>query len=54
MHLSPVGPDIVAKQKGQWFCLELGQEGKKSRKPEIIVPFRIRCFLFSDVRYTGS
>lgn len=29
LQLSPVGPDIVAKQKGQWFCLELGQEGKK-------------------------
>lgn len=26
LHISPLGHDIISKQKGQWFCHELVQE----------------------------
>lgn len=50
-HLSPTGPDIISKQKGQWFCHELGhgEKKKKNRKPKVIIPFGTGRF-FSDVK----
>lgn len=48
-QLSPMGRDIISKHKGQWFCLELRQK-KQCRTPEMIVPFGIGYFFFSDVK----
>lgn len=42
-QISPMGTDVITKQKGQWLCHKLGQE-KKIGKPEMIVLFGIECF----------